>query len=147
MRLTTFSDYAVRTMMYLALHPDRFVTIQEIASAFRISANHLMKVVQHLVAAGEIFTLRGPHGGLRLVHPAAEIPVGRIVRSTEADLELIACAACVIQPAYALPGLLDKAVAAFLAVLDAHSIADLLEERGSLQVLLRRPDKLQADGL
>ncbi len=147
MRLTTFSDYALRTMMYLALHPDRFVTIHEIASAFRISANHLMKVVQHLVAAGEIFTLRGPHGGLRLMRPAMEIPVGRIVRSTEKNLELIACAACIIQPACSLPGLLDKAVAAFLAVLDAHSIADLLDKPVSLQGLLRCPDKLQPDGL
>ena len=66
MRLTTFSDYTLRTLMYLALHPDRFVTIAEIAAAYRISSNHLMKVAQHLAASGDVMTLRGQHGGLRL---------------------------------------------------------------------------------
>ncbi len=80
MRLTTFSDYMLRTLMYLALHPARFVTIAEIAAAWRISPNHLMKVVQHLGAAGEVTTLRGPHGGVRLARPAGDIRLGAVVR-------------------------------------------------------------------
>ena len=75
MRLTAFSDYALRVLMYLALHPDRFVSIPEIATAFGISANHLMKVVQHLGASGDVLTLRGPRGGLRLARPAEAIRI------------------------------------------------------------------------
>jgi hypothetical protein len=67
MRLTTFSDYTLRVLMYLALHPNRFVTIPEIAVSFGVSTNHLMKVVQQLAATGDVVTLRGPHGGLRRV--------------------------------------------------------------------------------
>jgi Rrf2 family nitric oxide-sensitive transcriptional repressor len=75
MRLTTFSDYTLRVLMYLALHPDRFVTIPEIAAAFGVSVNHLMKVVQRLAASGDVETLRGPRGGLRLLRPAEAIRV------------------------------------------------------------------------
>ena len=83
MRLTTFSDFTLRTLTYLALHPDRFVTINEIASAYAISANHLMKVVQALAATGDVVTLRGPHGGLRLARPPEDIRLGDVIRRTE----------------------------------------------------------------
>jgi Rrf2 family transcriptional regulator, nitric oxide-sensitive transcriptional repressor len=116
MRLTTFSDYTLRTLTYLALHPNRFVTIAEIATAYRISSNHLMKVVQDLAGSGTIITLRGQHGGLRLARPAAEIRVGDVIRRTEPDMAL---------PGSTPPSLLDRALAAFMTVLDDHSVADL----------------------
>jgi Rrf2 family nitric oxide-sensitive transcriptional repressor len=116
MRLTVFSDYALRVLAYLARHPDRFVTIQEIAGHYGVSGNHLMKVVQHLAASGLVLTLRGPRGGLRLARPAQDIRVGDVVRGTEAGL-------------VSMPGatgdVLDRAMAAFMAVLDGCSVADL----------------------
>ncbi len=120
MRLTTFSDYSVRTLIYLARHPDRFITIAEIAAAWRISPNHLMKVVQRLAAMGDVTTLRGSHGGVRLARRADEIRLGDVIRGSE--------------PMRAPdPGgsgepwteLQDKALVAFLEVLDAHTLADL----------------------
>jgi Rrf2 family nitric oxide-sensitive transcriptional repressor len=143
MRLTTFSDYTLRTLMYLALHPDRFVTIAEIALAYRISSNHLMKVAQHLASGGEVVTLRGQHGGLRLARAAAEIRVGAVVRRAEPDMALAPCSECVIQPGCVLPGVLDRAMAAFLAVLDEHTIADLVAAPGALMPLLAQ----DGDGL
>ena len=138
MRLTIFSDYTLRTLMYLALHPDRFVTIAEIAAAYRISSNHLMKVVQQLAASGEVITLRGQHGGLRLGRPASEIRVGEIIRRTEPEMALAPCSECVIQPGCVLPSLLDRAVAAFMAVLDQHTVADLVADPHALTSLLAR---------
>ena len=140
MRLTTFSDYTLRTLMYLALHPDRFVTIAEIAAAYRISSNHLMKVVQQLAGSGEVITLRGQHGGLRLARSASEIRVGDIIRRTEPDMALAPCADCVIQPGCALPSLLDRALAAFMAVLDEQTVADLVADSRALTSLLE-PDR------
>jgi Rrf2 family nitric oxide-sensitive transcriptional repressor len=119
MRLTVFSGYALRVLMYLARHPDRFVTIHEIAGHYGVSGNHLMKVVQHLAATGLVMTLRGPRGGLRLARPSQEIRVGDVVRGTEAGRG-------------AMPGatwdVMDRAMAAFMAVLDGCSVADLVRE-------------------
>jgi Rrf2 family nitric oxide-sensitive transcriptional repressor len=137
MRLTTFTDYSLRVLMYLALHPQRFVTILEIAEAYGISGNHLMKVVQHLAASGDIVTLRGPRGGLRLARPAEAIGVGDIVRRTEPDMTLMPCGGCIIHPACVLPSVLDRALAAFMAVLDACTLADLVVPAAELADLLR----------
>ena len=119
MRLTVFTEYALLVLVYLARHPNRFVTITEIAGAHGISANHLMKVAQHLAARGDVVTLRGPRGGLRLARPAAVIRVGDVVRASERDLALASCV---------LPGPLERAVAAFIAVLDGCTVADLVDE-------------------
>jgi Rrf2 family transcriptional regulator, nitric oxide-sensitive transcriptional repressor len=139
MRLTTFSDYTLRVLMYLALHPNRFVTIPEIAAAFGVSANHLMKVVQQLAASGDVVTLRGPHGGLRLGRPPDAIHVGSVIRASESDMALAPCSECIIQPACGLTGVLDQAIAAFMAVLDAYTVADLVGRRETLVELLGRP--------
>jgi Rrf2 family nitric oxide-sensitive transcriptional repressor len=121
MRLTVFTDYALLVLVYLASHPGRFVTITEIARAHGVSANHLMKVVQHLSASGDVVTLRGPRGGLRLARPAGEIRIGSVVRQTEPDRPDTTCRQG------RLAGVLDQATAAFLAVLDNCSVADLLD--------------------
>ena len=142
MRLTTFSDYSLRVLMYLALHPDRYTSIREIAAAFGISASHLMKVVQHLVAGGDVLTLRGPRGGLRLARPAEAIRVGAVIRTTEPDKALVPCEACVIEPGCALKSVLDQALAAFMAVLDQCSVADLVARREALAGLLKPDPRL-----
>jgi Rrf2 family nitric oxide-sensitive transcriptional repressor len=140
MRLTTHTDYALRVLIRLALQPQELVTIAEIARFYRISENHLMKVVHQLGIAGYVETVRGHGGGLRLAQSPATIVVGDVVRRTEPDLRLVECfrvpGSCVIEPACALSGLLGAALDAFLAVLDRHTLADLVRERGPLAELL-----------
>lgn len=140
MRLTVFTDYTLRTLIYLALQPDRLSTIGEIATAYQISTNHLMKVVQQLAQAGDVTTLRGQHGGLRLARAPGQINIGAVVRRTEPDLQLATCfgseAICPIQPHCVLAGILDEALRAFLAVLDRYTLADLTARGASLAALL-----------
>lgn len=128
MRLTTFTEYALRLLVHLARCPDRFVTIKDIAEAEGMSANHLMKVAQHLSAAGDVQTLRGPRGGLRLSRPAEAIHVGDIVRRTEPDISPAAGHAAGNGAAPTIDRTIGAAVEAFMAVLDSVSVADLAAE-------------------
>ncbi len=140
MRLTSFTDYSLRTLIYLALRPDRQATIADIAGAYDISANHLMKVVHRLAKAGDVATLRGQHGGLRLARPATAINVGDVVRRTEPDMALVPCFGegqrCVIQDGCVLQHALGDALGAFLAVLDRYTLADLVAPQQALVGLL-----------
>jgi Rrf2 family transcriptional regulator, nitric oxide-sensitive transcriptional repressor len=143
MRLTVYTDYALRVLMFLAVHPEPKPTIGEIAASYGISRNHLMKVVYELGVAGYIETARGKNGGLRLARPAVAIGLGELVRQTEPDLALVPCfdpvnAACALTPACKLRGVLHLAQAAFLKVLDDHTLADLVENRIALEGLLGR---------
>lgn len=147
MQLTTFSDYALRVLVYLGLQHDRLTTIAEIAGAYKISENHLMKVVHHLAQHGYVETTRGKGGGLRLAHPPEEIVVGRVIRSTEGETSLLACLdaveiVCCIQPSCRLMGILNEASAAMFAVFDKYTLADLLQSRVSLEQLFqeKKPD-------
>ena len=144
MRLTTFSDYTLRTLIYLALRPDRLCTIEGIAGAYGISANHLTKVVHEAAKAGEVRTVRGQGGGLCLARAPEEITVGAVLRRTEPDLALAPCfgtaAACRIQPGCVLQGALGEALAAFLAVLDRKTLADLIRPGRQLAELLGMPE-------
>lgn len=141
MRLTAFSDYTLRTLIYLALRPGTLCTIDEIANAYGISANHLTKIVHQAALAGEMQTVRGQRGGLRLGRAPEEINLGAVLRRTEQDLDLAPCfgsgAACVIQPACVLQSALGEALAAFLAVLDRMTLADLIRPRQELAALLK----------
>ncbi len=143
MRLTTYTDYTFRTLMYLAVNGDRYATIGEIAAAYRISEAHLMKVVHQLGVAEIIETVRGRRGGIRLARPAGSINLGAIVRRTEADLALVACfdnpGSCVISDGCRLSNVLQEALAAFLAVLDRYTLADLVVPRQPLAALLGLP--------
>jgi Rrf2 family nitric oxide-sensitive transcriptional repressor len=140
MRLTTFTDYSLRTLIYLGLRPRTLVTIADIADAYAISSNHLMKVVHQLAQSGDVATLRGQHGGLRLGRPAGEINIGAIVRRTEPDMEIVPCFGaddrCKIQPACVLAKAMHEALQAFLGVLDRYTLADLLQDRETLAGLL-----------
>jgi Rrf2 family nitric oxide-sensitive transcriptional repressor len=143
MRLTVYTDYSLRVLMYLAVHPEPRPTIAEIASSYGVSRNHLMKVVHALGLEGYIETLRGKHGGLRLARAPEEIVLGDVVRRTEPDLALLPCfdpvnAPCAITPACRLRGALHQAQAAFLKVLDGYSLADLVQNRSALAQLLAR---------
>ena len=129
MRLTRYTDYALRTLIYVGLREPRQSSIAEIARAYAISESHLTKVVHQLGRLGLIRTIRGRGGGLRLAKPPAEIVVGAVVRATEDDLALVECfaaGACVITAPCRLRRALGEALAAFLAVLDRYTLADLL---------------------
>jgi Rrf2 family nitric oxide-sensitive transcriptional repressor len=126
MRLTTFTEYSLRLLVYLAQRPDRFVTIKDIADAEGISANHLMKVAQKLAAAGDVLSLRGPRGGLRLGRPAEAINVGDVVRRTEPNI------GCTEDPEHLVGQTIAEAFDAFLATLDRQSVADLAARAGKV---------------
>ncbi len=141
MRLTVYSDYALRVLMYLAIKDDRLATIAEIADSYAISKSHLMKVVHQLGVAGYVETVRGRQGGLRLAKPAEEIGLGEVVRHTEPDMALVMCfepvdAPCVVRPCCVLRRALTEACDAFFDVLDAYTLRDLVKPRSPLRALL-----------
>lgn len=131
MRLTQHTDYSLRVMMYLGLREGQRVTIQEVAGAYGISQNHLMKVVQRLASLGYVRTTRGKHGGISLAQPPGRVTVGAIVRDMEDSFSLVQCqnadGACRIGTACGLQDAISAALAAFLQVLDRYTLADLLE--------------------
>jgi len=141
MRLTTYTDYSLRVLIYVALHPERLVRIADISAAYQISERHLMKVVQQLGIAGYIETIRGRGGGIRLARPASTIIVGEVVRRMEPGLDLVTCFRegehCMIERCCVLSRALREALMAFLRVLDRHTLADLIERRGPLLRLLK----------
>ena len=139
MRLTRYTDYAMRVLIYLGAQPDRVCSIAEIAQAYGVSRNHLMKVAHDLGKAGYIEGVRGRTGGIRLARPAAKINVGDVVRRTEPDFDLVECGSCVIAPACALTGVMDEALAAFMAVLDRYTLADMLVKQSKLMRLFKLP--------
>ena len=139
MRLTRYTDYAMRVLLYLGAQPDRVCSIGEIAKAYGISQNHLMKVAHDLGKAGYVEGVRGRSGGIRLAKPADRINVGAVVRQTEEGFELVECGSCLIAPACGLTGVLAEALAAFMAVLDRYTLADLLKKRGKLLRLFDVP--------
>ena len=138
MRLKSYTDYALRVLMHLAARPDRLASISEIARTYRISHNHLTKVVHDLRKEGFLDAVRGRSGGIKLARPAQHISVGDVVRHTEGTFDLVDCGSCVIAPACALTAALHEARRAFMAVLDSYSLEDLVEERKSgLRELLK----------
>ena len=136
MRLTRYTDYAMRVLLYLGARPDRLCSIAEIASAYQISQNHLMKVVNDLGRAGYVASVRGRAGGVRLARDPSGINIGAVVRHTEEGFDLVDCGDCVIAPACGLTGALREALAAFLAVLDGYTLAALLAKRSDMARLL-----------
>lgn len=141
MRLTVYTDYSLRLLMYLALKDDGLATIAEVAKNYGISKNHLMKVAHQLGVAGYVETVRGRSGGLRLARPVASIGLGEVVRHTEPDLALVPCLAaadgpCAIRPSCVLKRALEKARQAFVAVLDEYTLQDLVQPKNRLRSLL-----------
>ncbi len=139
MRLTTLTDFSLRMLIHLAIRPEGRATIAEVAKAYRISESHLMKVAHLLGQAGYVATLRGRGGGLALARPAAEITAGAVVRCMEPEMALVPCLAdapCAILLACRLKHRLHEAREAFLAVLDATTIADLAQPQEELRSLL-----------
>jgi Rrf2 family nitric oxide-sensitive transcriptional repressor len=141
MRLTVYTDYSLRVLMYLAVKEGGLATIDEIAKSYSISRNHLMKVVHQLGVAGYIETVRGRGGGLRLARPVETIGLGEVVRYTEPDMAIASCfkpvdAPCAIRRCCVLKRALEKARDAFLDVLEGYTLGDLVQPRGRLVGML-----------
>ncbi|MDO8290618.1 MAG: Rrf2 family transcriptional regulator [Parvibaculum sp.] len=141
MRLTLYTDYALRVLMFLALKDEKLSTIQDIAATYDISSNHLMKLVTELGHAGLIETVRGRNGGLRLAMAPEDINIGALVRRTEDDGQHVECfdAAtnqCRITASCKLRHKLREALDAYYAVLDEVTLADLVVRPQPLRRLL-----------
>ncbi|GGC57537.1 RrF2 family transcriptional regulator [Undibacterium terreum] len=135
MRLTAFTDYTLRTLMYLAIHRDKLATVHDIAELHHISQNHLTKVVHQLGLTGVIETVRGRNGGFRLNKEPADINIGEVVRSSESDFFMAECFdeendTCIYSPACMLKGVLSDATSAYLAVLDKVTLEQLVQKSG-----------------
>jgi Rrf2 family transcriptional regulator, nitric oxide-sensitive transcriptional repressor len=144
MRLTAFTDYCLRALIFVALKGQEPATIAEIAQHHGINRNHLVKVVFRLGQLGYLRTSRGKGGGIRLAGDPAEFNLGKLVRRTEQDCALVECfqerdCRCIIEPACVLKTALRAALDAFFAVLDDYTLADLIKPRRSLTHLLALP--------
>src|SRR5665213_684612 len=132
MRLTFYTDYSLRLLMYSALKGNDLVTIKEVSDVYGISKNHLMKVAFKLGRAGFLETVRGRNGGLRLARKPEQIGLGEVVRVTEEDFTIVECFdsatnSCAITRPCRLRGILRKALDAYFAVLDEFTLADLTQ--------------------
>ena len=141
MRITDYTDYAFRVLMFLAVSGEGLVTIREIADRYGISRSHLTKVVHGLGRAGFILTVRGKGGGIRLARPAEKISVGAVARCTEQNIPLAECFpggtdACRIAPCCQYKAVLAEAEEAFFAVLDRYTVLDLVHRNRELCAFL-----------
>lgn len=133
MRLTDYTDYTLRVLMFCAVHPERPITIAEIAEGHDVSKNHLMKIVNDLARQGILQTTRGRGGGLRLLKPAAQIRIGDVVRHTETDFRMVECFdadhnSCTLTAHCQLKNVIGKATGAYLAELDKVTLADITQD-------------------
>jgi len=130
MRLSEYTDYTLRVLMYCAAHRERLVTIAELAEHHRLSKNHLMKIVNNLAHQGLIETTRGRGGGLRLLAEPEAIRIGDVVRATETDFRLVECFdadtdACTLSPSCRLKHLFGEALRGYFKALDGATLADM----------------------
>jgi len=130
-RLTAYTNYALRILMYCALNPDRTVRIEDVSAAYGISRAHLLKAARQLGQLGYLKNMRGRGGGVRLGLDPAEIVIGAVVRHTEGDLDLVECFnadtnSCPLMDACKLSLLFKSGLAAFLAELDKATLADIV---------------------
>lgn len=145
MELNQFTDYSLRTLIYVALKGDELSSVKEIAKAYSISENHLVKVVHKLSRLGYLNTFRGRGGGIAIAMPPEEINLGQVVRAVE-PVALLECfpgkeTCCPIKGVCGLQAVVMKAMRAFLGELDKVTIADVTRNRGELLArLVHQPD-------
>jgi Rrf2 family nitric oxide-sensitive transcriptional repressor len=135
MKLTTYTDYALRVLIYLCVHPNRLVQKSEIAEAFGVSKNHLAKVIQNLGRSGFVDVKRGRGGGIVLAEQPSKIKLGAVIDAFEPDFDIVECFdpetnTCRIAPVCGLTGVLREAELAFHGVLMNYTLADIVKPRG-----------------
>lgn len=146
MRLTLYTDFSLRMLIYLgAKEPGEISTVQEISDAYAISKNHLTKVAHELGKMGLIETIRGRGGGIRMKVDPEKINIGQLVRKTEDDFHIVECFDpasnnCILSPACHLKNVLYEAMSAYLDVLDRYTVADFIVNKDELAaILFNRP--------
>ncbi|MDE1920825.1 MAG: Rrf2 family transcriptional regulator [Candidatus Omnitrophica bacterium] len=144
MKLTNFCDYSLRVLIYLGIKNEKS-SIGEIAQAYGISRNHVVKIVHNLAKLGYIQSIQGKNGGIKLGRIPKDINLGRVVEQVEPDFNLVECFAekknnCRISPVCRLKGLLKLAQKEFLNTLKSHNLADIIENKSSLLPLVSRPN-------
>ncbi|WP_445489104.1 Rrf2 family transcriptional regulator [Niallia sp. 03133] len=132
MRLTSYTDYSLRVLIYLAnINKGKLVNIKDIAETYDVSKNHLMKIIYNLGKMGYIETIRGRNGGIYLAMNPSDINIGEVVRKTEEDFHIVECfedqSKCIITPVCSLKHVLQEALEQFLKVLDQYTLEDVIQ--------------------
>ncbi len=140
MRITYFSDYSLRVLIYLGVKDEK-ASIAEISRAFAISKNHLMKAVHNLVQLGYVNSMRGKSGGIVLAQSPQSINLGEIIQKLEPDMDIVECFnrkndSCAIAITCRLKGAFQEATMAFLKTLNKYSLADLIQNKTELKRLI-----------
>jgi len=143
MQLTQFTDYSLRTLVFLGAHPGQLCTIAQIAASYDISGNHVMKVVNRLASCGYVETIRGKGGGLRLARAPRLINLGEVVRNMEERFDIVECfnerhQDCLLLPRCTLKSILGDARRNFMATLDRHTLEDVTSEHLTAVFALRK---------
>ncbi|AAU22570.1 nitric oxide-sensing transcriptional repressor NsrR [Bacillus sp. FSL W8-0445] len=142
MKLTNYTDYSLRVLIFLATkNSNELVNIKDIADSYSISKNHLMKVIYELGKLGYVETIRGRNGGIRLGKAPELINIGEVIRHTEDDFNLVECFNgeknhCILSPICGLKHVLNKALSAYLDVLDQYTLQDIIMNQDHIRKLL-----------
>ncbi len=139
MNITTFSDYTLRVLIYMAVHPEKISTADQISKAYDISFHHVAKAAQWLAREGYVNSERGRSGGMTLSKPINDINIGVLVRATETGTAFVDCmrangGTCCIKPACGLKLALAEAQAAFYNTLENFSLADIVTQKSALNL-------------
>lgn len=145
MQLTLFTDYALRSLMYLAANRPQRASVKEIAAHYNISRNHLVKVAHRLASLGLIESSKGKGGGLRLATDPQRIKLGDIVRQLE-NLDIVECFdpqtnSCRVTQSCRLKHYLFDASKAFIDSLNRYTLADAVKD--SALAAFMRPEDYQ----
>ncbi|ELI8098984.1 nitric oxide-sensing transcriptional repressor NsrR [Yersinia enterocolitica] len=138
MQLTSFTDYGLRALTYMAsLSEGQMTSISQVTEVYGVSRNHMVKIINQLSRVGLVTAVRGKNGGIRLGKPADQIRIGDVVRQLE-PLSLVNCSSdfCHITPACRLKQVLNQAVQSFLNELDNYTLADMVQDNTPLYKLL-----------
>jgi len=143
MKLTTYTDFGLRVLMYLAcLPPEEKSSVADIANRYQVSRNHMVKVVSQLVALGYLHSQRGKNGGITLAKSPKKINIGKVIRELEHNLNGIDCNSpgCRLIPGCQLIPALRVGMEAFLTAMEAYTLADLVGQPDELIALLTPAD-------
>lgn len=148
MQLNRFTDYSIRVLLYAVANDSRRVTMSEISNYYRVSTEHMRKVVHHLSKQGYIDTYRGKNGGFKLAEGVRSVGIGEIIKVCEGINDIIDCSAqkCCLSPDCRLKHALDRAQTAFFDTLNEYTLDDLINNDYMTSILvtpLPAPEKIE----